>query len=670
MWVVLLVGRCVAAVVLDTVRLESDPILPYYYFGRSVAVNSTVVVVGAVGSMEATLSPSAFVFETQDSGASFSLVETLIGSDTGAGDEFGASVAVGGNLVVVGAPAIGAAYVFEASDGSFWQAAKLEGTNSFGAAVAVDGSLVCVGAPSNASGAAYLYLYEGSGLYTLTSALAPSSASAYFGLSVDVSGSLVVVGGANASVGAAYAFATTSEGVASDSTTILAANASSVAVDGTRVVVGSAINGAAYVFEKNDDLSFTQTQTLTGGSEFGAAVGISGDLIIVGAYAADKTGLSYAFRNGSQYALLSGTETLGARFGISVAIDDDLAVVGADADGLASVPDIEGDFGSAYTFTLATPTAAPSLGPSSTAPTATCPDNYTASPVSQRCYIEASSSLYWTACKTECESRGDIMFCPRSIEENDFAFEEFTALSGYNEDDVDFRYFNVRNYGAFWIGYYESSGTFEWVQGCDSNFTNWDTGKPVSSADYEYAHVYFDGTWVNYPDYYDVKCICETAAVVPSSMPTELPSGVPSTNPTNTPSSPFPTLLPTAFARAYRRANEPADNVSVGVSNIRTHSNAFRRAVEPADNVSVGVSNIRTYNTAFRRAVEPADELSICVSNLRTYSTAFRRAVEPADELSICVSNLRTYSTAFRRAVEPAVTRANRIAVGDANERA
>ncbi|KAJ8604925.1 hypothetical protein CTAYLR_004334 [Chrysophaeum taylorii] len=170
------------------------------------------------------------------------------------------------------------------------------------------------------------------------------------------------------------------------------------------------------------------------------------------------------------------------------------------------------------------PTAAPSLGPPSTAPTATCPDNYTASPVSQRCYIEAGSSLSWTACETECESRGDIMFCPRSSEDNDFAFEEFTTLSGYNEDDVDPRNFKVWDYGAFWIGYSGASGTFEWVQGCDSNYTNWDTSYPNGFAGYYYTHVSFDGTWADYLDYSYFKCICETAAVVPSSMPTELPS--------------------------------------------------------------------------------------------------------------------------------------------------
>jgi nucleoside-specific outer membrane channel protein Tsx len=93
----------------------------------------------------------------------------LKGSDTVAGDGFGASVAISGTTAIVGAPvyskAAGRAYVF-AKTGSVWkQAAELKGSdtvanNDFGYTVAISGTTAVVGADGHAKGAGLAYVFK------------------------------------------------------------------------------------------------------------------------------------------------------------------------------------------------------------------------------------------------------------------------------------------------------------------------------------------------------------------------------------------------------------------------------------------------------------------------------------------------------------------------------
>lgn len=91
-------------------------------------------------------------------------------TDPGAleGDQFGASVAIQGNVVVVGAPAnlfsgtIGYAYVFVKSQSVWTQAARLSDSligDAFGASVAIGANVIAVAAPAgnNASGVVYIF---------------------------------------------------------------------------------------------------------------------------------------------------------------------------------------------------------------------------------------------------------------------------------------------------------------------------------------------------------------------------------------------------------------------------------------------------------------------------------------------------------------------------------
>ena len=83
-------------------------------FGRSVAIEGNTVVIGAPG---AGTGGAAYVLRTTDGGATYDEVAKLTASDAAADDSFGISVAIDGDTVAVGAhewgnDGPGSAYVF------------------------------------------------------------------------------------------------------------------------------------------------------------------------------------------------------------------------------------------------------------------------------------------------------------------------------------------------------------------------------------------------------------------------------------------------------------------------------------------------------------------------------------------------------------------------------
>ncbi len=199
---------------------------------------------------------------------------------------------------------------------------------------------------------------------------------ALFGISVAISGDTAVVGALfiDGYAGAAYVF-TRTDGAWDAGTKLVAPDAAdadffggSVAISGDTVVVGAfggddaGLNsGSAYVFTRSDGVWDAGTKLLTADGaefdEFGSAVAISGDTVVVGAAADDNLGLRNA---GSAYVFTrsggvwdSGTKVVAADgaaddgFGGSVAISGDTVVVGAALDDNAAGTDA----GAAYVFT-------------------------------------------------------------------------------------------------------------------------------------------------------------------------------------------------------------------------------------------------------------------------------------------------------------------------------
>jgi hypothetical protein len=105
--------------------------------GQVVAVSNDTVVLGATGDTPVdTGSGSAYVFAR--SGGVWTQQAKLIASDAGLGDQFGLSVAISGDTIIVGAPTdaplginSGSAYVFTRTGEIWTEQAKLTGSGQF-----------------------------------------------------------------------------------------------------------------------------------------------------------------------------------------------------------------------------------------------------------------------------------------------------------------------------------------------------------------------------------------------------------------------------------------------------------------------------------------------------------------------------------------------------------
>lgn len=312
----------------------------------------------------------------------------------GSGDEFGFSVAVSGNTVVVGAPyedsrAIGvngnqadnsvrlsgAAYVFVRQGTNWSQQAYLKATPSsangnFGQAVAIEGDTIVVGAPGQSSGnsaGAYVFIREGTN-WTRQASLRGSNTEAgdVFGFAVSLSRDTLIVGAPyEASNGRGV------NGTQNNNSTFAAGAAYVFLREGTNWVQ------QAYLKASNSKVSSTPQQDVLG-DLFGFSVAVDGDTIIVGAAEedSDATGVNgdqsntRAPRSGAAYIFVRGGNTWthqaylkasntgrGDSFGGSVAISGDTAVVGAyqedsNARGINSDPNnnSRSNSGSAYVF--------------------------------------------------------------------------------------------------------------------------------------------------------------------------------------------------------------------------------------------------------------------------------------------------------------------------------
>jgi uncharacterized delta-60 repeat protein len=358
----------------------------------------------------------------------------LKASDAGASDAFGFSVAISGDTAVIGAPnqvdenngiRPGAAYVFVRNGPTWSQQAYLKASNvdptenadAFGASVAIYGDTIVVGAwgedsdatgvngnqnnnNSYQSGAVYVFVRSGT-TWTQQAYLKASTNGAgdSFGRSVAVSGDTLVVGanyeqsnatGVNGNqadnslgfAGAAYVF-TRSGTVWSQQAYLKASNtgpddrfAESVAIAGDTVVVGAAgedsnatgmngnqsdnsatDSGAAYVFVRSGTTwtqqAYLKASNTGSGDRFGESVAVSGDTVAVGANgeasnaagvngnqadnSATAAGAGYVFtRSGTTwtqqaYLKASNAGSLDG-FGASVAVSGDTVAVGANGE--------------------------------------------------------------------------------------------------------------------------------------------------------------------------------------------------------------------------------------------------------------------------------------------------------------------------------------------------
>jgi outer membrane protein assembly factor BamB len=238
-------------------------------------------------------------------------VRKLEADDAVPNDDFGESVAIDGNLAVVGAEnqndEDGAAYVFDVTTGA--QLHKLvpqpvEAGQEFGAASAIDGQIAIIGTDKAPN--AYLFnVTTGEQLFRLTS-YDPMSGGEDFGSSVDVSGDRAIVNGSMAAfVFDVHTGTETLKLVPSDPDLVDEDyETKSVAIDGDLAVVGVIpdnallVNPAAYLFDLSTG---EQVGKLTSGDaqladDFGDTVAVADGLIVVTAPAAnDDAGTAFTY---------------------------------------------------------------------------------------------------------------------------------------------------------------------------------------------------------------------------------------------------------------------------------------------------------------------------------------------------------------------------------------
>jgi sulfur relay (sulfurtransferase) DsrC/TusE family protein len=322
------------------------------WFGRAVAVDGTrVVIAAALDNTGASDAGSAYVYDLT-SGTPALPVATLNNPTPAVNDQFGGSLTISGTRVVVGAylddtgaTDAGSAYVYDVSSGTptvpifTLNNPGLAVNDQFSFSVAVSGNLMVVGSyldDTGATDAGSVYVYDLNNgtptvpLFTLNN---PEPASNdRFGRSIAISGTRLVVGAYWDSTGAAFAGSAYVYDLSSSTPTVPnftlnnPSPASSdqfgkaVAISGTRIVIGADYDdsgetdaGSAYVYDLNSGTPTVPLVTLNNPSPavndyFGSWVAISGTRVVVTApqddMGATNAGSAYV------YDMSSGTPTM------------------------------------------------------------------------------------------------------------------------------------------------------------------------------------------------------------------------------------------------------------------------------------------------------------------------------------------------------------------------
>jgi trimeric autotransporter adhesin len=305
-------------------------------------------------------------------------------SNTDPGDEFGAAIAIDGDTLVVGAPGedssstgvnrdesndnyadSGAVYVFRRRGTAWIQEAYLKASNTepndrFGASVAVSGDLVAVGAagedsPStgvngsesvnSASAAGAVYVFRRVGESWVQDAYVKASnteASDQFGEAIALSGDTLVVGA-------------------------IAEDSDATSINGNQASNAASLSGAVYVFRRGVTTwaqeAYVKASNTDANDRFGWSVDLDGNTMVVGAFGegsaakgigGDQTsdslpyaGAAYVFvRTGTTwtqqaYIKASNTESLDG-FGDRIAISGDILAVTAAVES-SNASGIDGD---------------------------------------------------------------------------------------------------------------------------------------------------------------------------------------------------------------------------------------------------------------------------------------------------------------------------------------
>ncbi|MCH7849062.1 MAG: FG-GAP repeat protein [Planctomycetes bacterium] len=390
-------------------KLTASDATPSDHFGTSVRIIGDLVVVGANAGGDLANSGAAYLFRLDQNTGQWAQEQRITPIDAGVGDDFGISAAINPvdpNVIIVGAYLdddngfnSGSAYVFRYNpDSQLWvQEQKLtawdgDPNDHFGWSVAVWGNVAMIGArldedPEPATGSVYVFAYDApSGTWVQQQKLIPSDTqfNGGFGASLSLQGNVVLIGASTDSeqgfgAGAAYIFRydpntqtwlQQQKLLASDGAAGNAFGWWHIALDGDTALIGAYFGsappvfgaGAAYVFRFDPDGSgqWVQEQKLTASDAavedfFGWSVSLHGDLALVGAILDDDyangSGSAYIYtfdgKQWSEAAKLRYEQVQGVHaFGVSVSTDGEHVLVGANF----TTVDGDAEAGAAYIY--------------------------------------------------------------------------------------------------------------------------------------------------------------------------------------------------------------------------------------------------------------------------------------------------------------------------------
>ncbi|MBI4406876.1 MAG: right-handed parallel beta-helix repeat-containing protein [Candidatus Kerfeldbacteria bacterium] len=340
------------------------------YFGSAVALSGDVFV---AGSPSHSGGGAAYVYRYD--GTNWNQEAKLTGSDVTSGDYFGYTVAVSGDVIVVGSiyqNVSGAAYVYRYNGSSWSQETKLTASDRsgwsdyYGISVGVDEDTIVIGAnPRNSdntstAGAAYVYSYSGS-TWSQSAILESSDGEVddYFGYAVDVYSDTIVVGAQGRNAAYVYRYSGSSWNEEAELTASDAGSndyfGAAVSVSDDVALVGTSNADAAYFYRFDGATWLEETIVEEAGQGFGMAVSVDNDLAVVGAYQnylGTSSGSAHVYRyDGSswdeQAELTARDGQVGDYYGYAVAMDGTTAVLGAQND-----DDLATNAGSAYVRTV------------------------------------------------------------------------------------------------------------------------------------------------------------------------------------------------------------------------------------------------------------------------------------------------------------------------------
>lgn len=368
-------------------------------FGGSVSISGNYAVVGVAlerddvnGQNSMPGAGAANIFERMPD-STWKQIQKIVAADRKQGDNFGCSVAISGNTIIVGTLYKDAAYIFEQTANGKWEQVQTItppgeiGGDQFGWSVSIDGNRAVVGSPQHsrdtseqtssyitAAGAVYVFEREGSSWKQTQKLVAKSRVVGdNVGVSVSVSGNYVIAGAwgddfdadsANRmeASGSAYIFERGGTGwnavqkiVASDRTPYDEFGFS-VAISGNNAIVGArrttltadensyAYTGTAYIFSRNANGRWNEVLKVIpddrkAEDRLGTSVAMNGDYAIIGSPGSDVMnsgdGAVYVYwqsgdREWTQTQKLSSSDHGEyAGMGISVAISEGFIIAGA-----------------------------------------------------------------------------------------------------------------------------------------------------------------------------------------------------------------------------------------------------------------------------------------------------------------------------------------------------